>query len=117
MFDADPPKVNVSTSSERDGVSVTLEWTPEGLSYSYDVIAIPSVEVTYSGRTRVQLMLSYNTPYTASLVATHPCGKTRNISFFEFFYREFLYIILCVYALILLTTYTSYGIEMLQLKH
>ena len=96
MFNADPPKVNVSITSEqfdRNGVSVTFEWTPESLSYLYDVIAIPSVEVTYRGRTRARLMLSYNTLYTVSLVATHPCGKTRNVSFFEFFYRKCLYII------------------------
>ena len=82
--------MNISTTSEqfgRDAVSVTLQWIPKSL-YSYNVIVNPQVQLQFNGSTRVQLILSYNTLYNVSVVATHLCGQNavNMINFVELYY-------------------------------
>ena len=66
---------NFTTTSMLDAVSVSvvLMWTQINWLYSYNVSVTPSVEMTFNGGTTVQLILSYNTQYNVSVVATHPC--------------------------------------------
>ena len=70
---------------------VTLEWTQISPLHFYNVSVIPSqsVKVIHDGRTRVQLTLSYNTPYLVSVVARHLCGQTyRATNFTELYYSR-----------------------------
>ena len=56
-----------------DGVSVTLEWIPEeGVFYS--VAADQGVDVRYTQRSTVTLIVSYNTPIGMTITATS-CGQ------------------------------------------
>ena len=66
-----------------------LEWTQISSFHFYNVSVIPSqsVEVVSRGSTRIQLTLSYNTPYLVSVVATHFCGQTCGVTnFTELYY-------------------------------
>lgn len=74
-----------------ENVTVTLEWSQENPSYSYNVTVIPQIELAYNHQCTtctVQLTLSYNTQYNASVVAIHPCGQSTLTSFIELYYSE-----------------------------
>ena len=90
-----PQILEVSTSLEqfeRDGVTVILEWTLEysGTFYSYHVTVVPSVAIlTYSGRVRVQLKVSYDVSYNISVVASSLCGQRNVTAFTILHYGEY----------------------------
>ena len=73
--------------SEYVFVTITLELSRESTLYSLGIDVFPPVEI-FNGSTRVDLMLSYNTPYNVSVVATHPCGRMFVATFVELFYRK-----------------------------
>ena len=63
---------------ESSGVFVTLEWTldQDSFIYAHNVSVVPEVvELTFNRSRGLQLMLSYNTLYNVTVVATHPCGQ------------------------------------------
>ena len=67
----------IATSEEyrADNVTVTVEWTDEqGVLYNITIISIvPEVSIEFIGRTRVQLILLYNTEYNMSVEAALLC--------------------------------------------
>ena len=87
-------QLNITLRSEQfssRNVTVVLDWTQENeiVLYSYNIHVVPDVEVIFSGSTRAQLILSYNTQYNVSVIATHLCGSTSSvIASTELHYRK-----------------------------
>ena len=78
----------ISVDSETDGVSITLEWTPQ-VGVSYNVTVIPAIDVIFTERAMsVNLSLLYNTVYNVSVVATSLCGQLIRATFIELHYGE-----------------------------
>ena len=77
------PDINRKEQFEKDGVTVTLEWTQEN---SYNFSVFPSLPIIFSGDANVQLKVPYNTVYNISLlvIPPNPCGQ--NDTFFEVYY-------------------------------
>ena len=66
-------QVNVTANSVQFGtesVTVILDWTSEHPGASYNVSVVPQVPIMYTGNTRAQLNVLYNTLYDVSIVAT-----------------------------------------------
>ena len=78
----------VSTSEEyrADNITVLVEWTHQG-GESYNVTTVPMVPMIYTGRTSVQLLVSYNTEYNVSLEAATVCQRVA-VSHIQLFYGE-----------------------------
>ena len=73
-------------------VTVSLQWTQEihqGLLISYSVYVLPvgGVTIAMFSNTRANLTLSYNTPYTVSVVADI-CGQRNSTTFIELNYGK-----------------------------
>ena len=67
-------------------VTVSLDWNPE-MGMLYDVIVNPSVPVKIVESASAQLVVSYNTVYNASVVATL-CGHTNTTASTQLSYGE-----------------------------
>lgn len=88
----DPKEVAITSVSEQyegNGVIVTLEWTQENPLYSYNVSVIPPAEITFTGKARAQMKVSYNTSYNVSVMASSPCGRSDATNFTELYYSEY----------------------------
>ena len=73
------PDGHISEQFGTNSIAVTLMWYHKnGVSYSVSVD--PEVAVNYSGRNRAQLIVSYDTKYNVSVIASL-CGIiTTNLS-------------------------------------
>jgi hypothetical protein len=69
------PVLNVSEEYYRaDNVTVTILWAPiDNITFSTQVSPLAPIMTT--GSTSRQLIISYNTEYNLSVVATTPCGN------------------------------------------
>ena len=67
----------VSEDLERDGISVTPEWTQDSSSfYSYNISVTPNqASALTTERMRVLLKVTYDIPYNVSVQATPTCGS------------------------------------------
>ena len=97
----DPKEVAITSVSEQyegDGVIVTLEWTQENPLYTYNVSVIPvPIEITFTGKARAQMKISYNTSYNVTVVASSPCGQGDATNFTElYYYSEYNNIIIAL---------------------
>ena len=73
MYAAVTPNVNICAHFEMESVTVVLLWTHKnGVSYSVSVDR--QVAVNYTGRNGAQLVVSYNTKYNVSVIASL-CGR------------------------------------------
>ena len=81
----------LSEKFERDGIIVTLEWSHEnsGTLYSYYVTVVPSVEIVFIGRVKIQLKVSYDVLYNVSVVASSLCGQRNATTFTILHYGEY----------------------------
>ena len=85
-----PQEVSVGLLRQQFGnesAVIVLELTPLQIGYLYKVSVVPQAEMRFNGSTRIQLTLSYNTPYNVSVVATHLCGQSE-MSFIELNYSK-----------------------------
>ncbi len=64
-----PPVIAEREEFGMENVTITLDWNP-GMSTSYDVTVEPSIPVKFMESTSIQLVVSYNTMYNVSVVAT-----------------------------------------------
>jgi hypothetical protein len=65
--DAVTPSVNISEDFQMNFVAVTLEWVANnGVSY----VITPERAINYTGKSSARLILSYNTEYNVSVVAS-----------------------------------------------
>ena len=71
------PNVNVSELFGTSSITVTLEWAHKN-GVSYGISADPPVAVNYTGKSSAQLVVSYNTKYNISVVASL-CGRSSTI--------------------------------------
>jgi hypothetical protein len=82
----------LSERLEKNGAIVTLGWTQEGPSYSYNVATNPRVEhsniTNYSENIRIQLNVSYNTFYNVNVIASSPCGQIND--FIGLYYGNYI---------------------------
>ena len=80
---ADPQKF-ITSQSEIFGIdsnTVTLEWPQGNPLHSYQVSVLPQVEITFMGKVRVQLSVSYDVMYNVSIVMSSPCGQNAAMVF------------------------------------
>ena len=56
-----------------DSALVTVQWSYQD-GISYDVDTIPQINTTFIERTRIQMLICYNTVYNVSITATL-CGQ------------------------------------------
>ena len=86
-----------------DGVTVTLEWTLlNSQDYYQQLLQNVSINVNppldnvmFTGNSRVQLVLSYNTLYNVSVTQNSTCEWLIRTTFLEFNYSK-----LCIHVLI-----------------
>ena len=83
------PSITHTEQFGMENITVILDWSQE-MDVSYSVIVDPEVPVTFIERARVQLLLSYNIQYNASVMATR-CPHLTNTVFVELSYGEYLY--------------------------
>jgi formyltetrahydrofolate synthetase len=77
------PSANISKQSQSKDISVTLEWTHTN-GVSYNVSVDPEVAVNHTGRNSAQFIVSYDTKYNVSVVASL-CGVT--MTYFTIIYH------------------------------
>ncbi len=75
--DAVTPSVNVSEDFQMNFVAVTLEWIANN-GVSYVVNITPEIAINYMGKSSARLILSYNTEYNVSVVASL-CGTSEAV--------------------------------------
>ena len=63
------PDANISEQFGANSIAVTLEWTHKN-GVTYGVSVDPEVAVNYTGRNRAELIVSYDTKYNVSVVAS-----------------------------------------------
>lgn len=61
--------MNITEQLGLDRITVNLEWAHKN-GVSYNVSVDPQVAVNYTGRNRVQLIVSYDIKYNVSVVAS-----------------------------------------------
>ena len=66
-----PIMISISEEYRAENIMVIMDWTQEGVSYNITII--PMVPIASTGRTSVQLTLSYNVEYNVSLEAITVC--------------------------------------------
>ena len=73
LYPAPSAPLMVVTSEEysTDNITVIAEWIQEGVSYNISIV--PMVPTIFTGRTSVQLIMSYNIEYNLSLAAVGVC--------------------------------------------
>ena len=73
----------------RESITVTFELTELNSLYSYYVSAVPQlISHVFIGSTVIQVNVSYNVHYNASVLAASPCGKNNVTAFTEVYYGE-----------------------------
>ena len=55
-----------------DNITVTVEWTQQVYA-TYNVTVVPLVPIVFTGSTRCQLTIPYNTEYNLTVEAAAPC--------------------------------------------
>ena len=81
-----PPNITTREGFGMENVTVTLDWKPE-MGMSYNVIINPNVPVKFVENTSIQLVVSYNTLYNVSVVATS-CGHSNVMATVRLSYGE-----------------------------
>lgn len=83
-----PTIISISEEYRAENITVLVEWTQEeGVSYNITIIPMP-IPTTFTGRTRVQLIVLYNIEYNMSLEAVAVCQSVAS-SHVRLFYGEF----------------------------
>ena len=83
-----PPNVDTNEHFEQERVIIGLYWTEEPnephVSYSISIVPMANTTISVIGDARANITVSYNTPYSVSVVADF-CGR-RNSTTLELNY-------------------------------
>ena len=86
---SDTERINLTEKYfEKDGVSITLEWTKMDSTYSYHIAVVPDLSLNFSTSTRAQIKVPYNSPHNVSVEVSSCRQYNATVFHREVFYCE-----------------------------
>ena len=80
--EVDGVSVTEQDQFQKDGVTLTLEWSKTDPTYSYQVTIVPNLPLNFSTSTRVHIKVPYNSPHNVSLTVSS-CEEHNTTVFFK----------------------------------